>query len=71
MKLYELKQLDMKKLFAALQGARRELAVVRFQVRTGVSSDVAKIRKLRKLVAQILTLMSFKQKTKVFGALNR
>lgn len=62
MKLYELKQLDMKKLFAALRKTRRDLAVTRFQVRTGVSKDSARIRALRKNVARILTLMSFDQK---------
>jgi ribosomal protein L29 len=64
MKLYEIKQLDMKKLFAALRKTRRDLAVIRFQVRTGVSKDTARIKFLRKAVAQILTLMSFKNKAK-------
>jgi ribosomal protein L29 len=64
MKLYEIKQLDMKKLFAALRKTRRDLAVIRFQVRTGVSKDTARIKFLRKAVAKILTLMSFKNKAK-------
>jgi ribosomal protein L29 len=54
----------MKKLFAALRKTRRDLAVIRFQVRTGVSKDTARIKFLRKAVAQILTLMSFKNKAK-------
>ena len=62
MKLYELKQLDAKKLFAALRKSRRDLAVTRFQVRAGTSANTSKIKNLRKTVAQIVTLMSFKTK---------
>lgn len=63
MKLYELKQLDVKKLFAALRKVRRDLAVARFQVRTGTSNNTAQIGNYRKTIAQIMTLMSFKKNT--------
>ncbi len=58
MKIQEIRQLTSKKLWEQLKKTRRELAVTRFHVRTGQSQDTAKIAKLRKTVAQILTLLN-------------
>ena len=58
MKIQELRQLTTKKLWEQLKKARRDLAVTRFHVKTGQSQDTAKIAKLKKSVAQILTLLN-------------
>ena len=58
MKIQELRQLTTKKLWEQLKKTRRDLAVTRFHVKTGQSQDTAKIAKLKKSVAQILTLLN-------------
>lgn len=58
MKIQELRQMNVKKLFAQLRKTQRELAVTRFHVRTQQSQDTAKIGKKRRLVAQIKTLLN-------------
>ncbi len=57
MKIQELRQLTPKKLAKELEKARRDLAVARFSVKTGKNQNIAQIGKLRRLVAQILTLL--------------
>jgi len=57
MKIQELRQLTPKKLAKELAKARRDLAVARFSVKTGKNQNVAQIKKLRQLVAQMLTLL--------------
>jgi len=57
MKIQELRQLTPKKLSKELEKARRDLAVARFSVKTGKNQNVAQIGKLRRFVAQILTLL--------------
>lgn len=58
MKIQELRQMNVKKLWQELMKARRELAVARFHVKTQQSQDTAKISKTRKLIAQIKTLLN-------------
>jgi|GEM_PF-1195489 ribosomal protein L29 len=58
MKIQELRQLTPKKLAKELAKARRDLAVAQFSVKTGKNQNVAQIKKLRRLVAQTLTLLS-------------
>lgn len=55
MNMSEIRQLDTKKLWKELRSARRALAVSRFQVKTGSSTNTGKIRTLRKTIARILT----------------
>lgn len=57
MKIQELRQLTAAKLTAKLQEIQRELAVVRFHIKTGQLADVAKVKKIRKVVAQIKFLI--------------
>ncbi len=57
MKIQELRQLTVKKLLKELLKARRDLAVARFSIKTGKNQNVAQIKKLRLIVAQILTLL--------------
>ena len=58
MKMQELRQLPPKKLVAELEKAQRELAGIRFQVRTGKNQNTAEVRTKRTLVARILTMMN-------------
>ena len=60
MKIQELRQLSEKKLKDALHKARRDASVARFHVLTGQNQDTAKLKSLRKMVAQILTLLKEK-----------
>lgn len=57
MKIQEMRQLTTKKLWEQLRKTRRELAVVRFHVKTGQNQNTAKIKYLRKTIARILTLL--------------
>ena len=61
MKISELRQLTPKKLWETLRKTRRDLAVTRFHVQTGQEQNTAKIKKQRKLIAQILTLLNSKK----------
>ncbi len=61
MNIAELRQLTTKKLWVALKKARRELAVTRFHVQTGQEQNTAKIKKQKKLIAQISTLLNAKK----------
>lgn len=61
MKIAELRQLTTKKLFAALREKRRELAVTRFQIKTGQVIETSKVGLLRKTIARILTLLNQKE----------
>lgn len=56
MKIQELRQLTPKKLNEELLKRKRELAVVRFHVGTGKEQNTAKLKNLKKMVAQIQTL---------------
>ncbi len=58
MKIQELRQLTPKKLEKELAKATRGLAVARFSVKTGKNQNVAQIKKLRQLIAQISTLLN-------------
>lgn len=58
MKIQELRQMNAKKLRQELLKAIRELAVTRFHIKTQQSQDTAKIKKSRKLIAQIKTLLN-------------
>ena len=58
MKIQELRQLTPKKLVAELSKARRELAATRFHVKTGQNQNTAEVKKLRNVIARILTLLS-------------
>ncbi len=63
MTIQELRQLTPSKLLAQLKKTRRELAVTRFHIKTGQSQDTASIKKLKKVIAQIQTLINnLKQK---------
>jgi len=57
MKIQELRQLTAKKLAKELAKTRRDLAVARFSIKTGKNQNVAQIKKLRLMVAQIMTLL--------------
>ena len=57
MKISELRQLNLSQLWKALDKARRELAVSRFHVQTNQELNTAKIKKQKKMVAQIKTLI--------------
>ncbi len=58
MKVQELRQLTPKKLQEELKKAQRELAGVRFHVKTGQNQNHAQIKKLKTSVARILTLLA-------------
>jgi len=62
MKIQELRQLTIKKLRAQLKKARRELAVIKFHVATDQNQNTAEIKKHKRMIAQILTLLN-NQKT--------
>jgi len=61
MKIQELQQLSKKKLIENLKKFRRELAVIFFHVRTGQNKNSAQIKKLKKTIARILTLLKIKK----------
>lgn len=58
MKIQELRQMNIKKLWEALRKAKRELAVAKFHVQTQQSQDTSGISKKKKLIAQIKTLLN-------------
>ena len=57
MKISELRQMTPSKLWKLLLGTRRKLAVTRFHVRTRQEQNTSEIRKQKKLVARISTLL--------------
>ena len=57
MKIQELRQLAKKKLVEKLAKTERELAVIRFHIKTGQLADVAQVKKVRRAVAQIKFLL--------------
>ncbi len=58
MKIQELRQMTVKKLYEQLRKTQREMAVVRFHVKTQQSADTSQISKKRRLVARIKTLLN-------------
>lgn len=60
MKIQELRQLSEKKLRETLKDSRREVSVLQFHVRTGQNQNTAKLKSLRKMIAQIITLLKEK-----------
>ena len=62
MKIQEMRQLTTKKMWEQLRKSRRELAVARFHVKTGQNQDTSKVVNLRKMIAQLLTLLNNKEK---------
>lgn len=57
MKIQELRQLTQKKLREELSTAVRSLAATRFHVKTGQNQNIAHIKKLKKTVARVKTLL--------------
>ena len=57
MTIQELRQLTPKKLWAQLQKTRRELATTKFHIQTGQAQDTHNIKRLRRFVARIQTLL--------------
>lgn len=64
-KTSELRQLSKEKLNEELVNAQRELAKIRFHVQTGQEKDTAKIKKIRQVIARIITLQKEFQLNKV------
>lgn len=60
MDISEIRQLTSKKLVAALAKARRALAVKRFHVKTGQNQNTADLKKSRKEIAQMQTVLNEK-----------
>ncbi len=56
MKIKEIRQLSETKLKELLKKTRREWSVARFHVNTGQNQNTAQLKKLKKNIAQILTL---------------
>gem|GEM_PF-3463349 len=57
MKVQELRQMVPAKLQELLKATQRKLAVTRFHVKTRQQSDTSEIRKQKKLVARLRTLL--------------
>ncbi len=57
MKVQELRQMTEKKLNQKLREMRRELNSAKFRVKTGQNQNTAQIKKLRKTIARILTIL--------------
>ncbi len=60
MKVQELRQLTPKKLWELLKKTRRDLAVTRFQSQTGREKNTADIKKQKKTVSRVLTILKEK-----------
>lgn len=58
MKIQELRQMNVKKLYEQLRKTQRDLAVTRFHVKTQQSADTSQIFKKRRMIAQIKTLLN-------------
>ena len=61
MTISEIRQLSGKKLIEALRKSRRALAVKRFHVKTGQNQNIAELKKARKEIAQIQTVLNEKK----------
>ncbi len=61
MKVQELRQLTPKKLWELLKKTRRELAVTKFQSKTGREKNSSNIKKQKKTISRVLTIL--KEKT--------
>ncbi len=61
MKVSELRQMTPKKLWAELKKRRRDKAVAKFHTVTGQNQDTSKIKKNKKAIAQINTVLREKQ----------
>ena len=57
MKIQELRQMTVAKLVELLKKTRREAASAKFRLNTGQNQDSAAFKKMRKMVAQIKTLL--------------
>ncbi len=57
MKIQELRQMTVKQLNKELIKTRRELGSARFRVKTGQNQNTAQVSKLRKKIAQIMTIL--------------
>jgi len=62
MEIQELRQLTPKKLWKQLKDIRRNLAVIRFHIKTGKEQDTSKVGKIKKTIAQILTILHNEKK---------
>ena len=58
MKIQELRQMTEKKLVEQKKKAQRELGSAKFRAKTGQNQDTAQITRLRKMIAQILTILN-------------
>ena len=58
--IQDLRAMTVAQLHTEMKAVRRELAVIRFHVRTGQNKSVAKLKGLRKNVAQIKTVLASK-----------
>ena len=58
--IQDLRSMTVGQLHTELKAVRRQLSVVRFHVRTNQSKEVAKLKGLRKNIAQIRTVLSSK-----------
>lgn len=57
MKIQELRQMTAVKLTELLKKTRRESASAKFRINTGQNQDSAAFKRMRKMIAQILTLL--------------
>ena len=57
MKIQELRQMTVKKLYEKLLQTRRELNSAKFRTKTGQNQNTAQTTKLRKMIAQIMTIL--------------
>lgn len=58
MNISELRQLTPKKLYVLLRETRRALAIARFHLKTGQTTDSARVGALRKTIARVLTFLN-------------
>lgn len=58
MTIQEIRQLTPKKMWAKLREMRRTLAVTKFHAATGQEQDTAKMRKIKKTIARIKTVVN-------------
>ena len=68
MRADELRGLERGELTTMLEEARRELFNLRFQAATRQIQDPSEIRKVRRRIARILTIMREQELMEVFGA---
>lgn len=58
MKIQELRQMTEKKLIEKKRKSQRDLGSAKFRAKTGQNQNTAQITKLRKMIAQILTILN-------------